>query len=122
MDEAEARLLIKRRMLVERLAGMGEFLRGSVVLMKRRCAYQRCRKCASGVNHPTWVLTVSEKGKTRTVYLGKGRVEAARQMTREYRRLTALIDQINQVNRALLTRRGIPRKGAGDGEGRMSGP
>ena len=122
MDETEARLRIKRRMLMERVGGVGEFVRGSVVLMKRPCTYPGCRKCAAGTKHPTWVLTVSEKGKTRTVYLGAARVEAARQMTREYRRLTRLIDQVDRINRALLRRRGSRKKGGGDGEGIASGP
>lgn len=116
MEEREARLRIKRRMLLERLAELGEFVRGSVVLMKRPCTYATCRKCASGERHPTWGLTVSEKGKTRTMYLGVGRLAAARQMTRNYRRLQAIIEQVSQINRALLQGR-VSRKGKGSGDG-----
>ena len=65
------RLKQKRKLLAKRMAKIEEFVRGSVVLMKRPCAYPRCRKCASGERHPTWVLTVSRCGKTHTVYLGK---------------------------------------------------
>jgi hypothetical protein len=43
------------------------------VLMKRKCTYPGCRKCAAGQRHPTWVLTYSREGKTRTVYLGEKR-------------------------------------------------
>lgn len=116
MDEQEARLRIKRRMLLERMAEVGEFVRGSVVLMKRPCTYAGCRKCASGERHPTWGLTVSEQGKTRTMYLGVGRLAAARQMTRNYRRLQAIIEQVSQINRALLQGR-VPRKRKGSGDG-----
>ncbi len=117
MDEQEARLRIKRRMLLERMAEVGEFVRGSVVLMKRPCTYAGCRKCASGERHPTWGLTVSEQGKTRTMYLGVGRLAAARQMTRNYRRLQAIIEQVSQINRALLQGRvSRKRKGSGDGQ------
>jgi len=117
MDDQEARRLQqKRRLLLRRMAQIEEFLRGSVVLMKRPCTYPRCRKCASGERHPTWGLTVSEKGKTRTAYLGVKRLDAARRMTGNYRRLQALVEQISQINRALVTGRVSIRKGPGDGQ------
>jgi len=127
MDERERRLERKRKLLMGRMARIEEFLRGSVVLMRRPCTHAKCRKCASGERHPTWGLTVSEQGKTRTVYLGAQRVDAARRMTGNYRRLRALVEQISAVNRALLTGRVSTRKGAGDveaerGEGRGQGP
>ena len=69
MEERELRRLAqKRKLLWKRVAEIEEFLRGSVVLMKRRCIFAGCRKCASGERHPTWVLTLHRKGKTRTVY------------------------------------------------------
>ena len=117
MEEKEIRRLrMRRRLLWKRLAGIEEVLRGSVVLMKRPCTYPRCRKCASGERHPTWGLTVSEKGKTRTVYLGVKRLDAARRMTENYRRLQALVEQISTINRALATGRVSIRKGPGDGQ------
>ena len=96
-------------------------MRGSVVLMKRPCTYEGCRKCAAGERHPTWVLTLSVKGKTRTVYLGSGRVDAARRMTENYRRLMALVEQAAEVNRVLLTGRVSVRKGRSDGQGPACG-
>ena len=55
MDRKEAlRLRQKRTLLLRRAARIEEFLRGSVVLMKRRCTDARCRKCASGERHPTY--------------------------------------------------------------------
>jgi len=102
MDERERRRLEqKRKLLTGQMARIEEFLRGSVVLMKRPCTYPKCRKCASGERHPTWGLTVSEKGKTRTVYLGAKRLDAARRMTENYRRLQALIEQISKHHPAI---------------------
>jgi len=116
MEEKEARRLRQRRRLLwRRGTGIEEFLRGSVVLLRRPCAYAGCRKCASGERHPMWVLTVSERGKTRTVYLGAGKAAAARQMTANYRRLKALIEQVAEVNQVLLTGRARARKGVADG-------
>ena len=117
MDEREVRRLErKRKLLLGRMARIEEFLRGSVVLMKRPCVYRGCRKCASGERHPTWGLTVSEKGRTRTVYLGVKRLDAARRMTQNYRRLRALVDQISAINRALVSGRGSTKKGSADGQ------
>jgi len=115
MDDGQARRLRQRRkLLLGRLSRIEEFLRGSVVLMKRPCTYPTCRKCAAGERHPTWGLTVSENGKTRTVYLGAKRLDAARRMTENYRRLQSLVEEIGTINRALLTGRVSIRKGAGD--------
>ena len=103
----------KRKRLLEKMAEISEFVRGSVVLMKRRCTYPRCRKCASGERHPTWVMTVSRAGKTHTVYLGNKRLAPARRMVENYRTLLALIQEIADVNLALLTHKPLSRKGAG---------
>ena len=122
MDPKEAQRLRQRRtLLLKRAAQIEEFLRGSVVLMKRPCTYERCRKCASGARHPTWVLTFSRAGKTHTVYLGARRVDAARKMTENYRRLMALVEQAAEVNRVLLTGRKPVMKGSRDGEGESRG-
>ena len=115
MDDREARRFQqKRRLLLRRMGQIEEFTRGSVVLMRRPCTYARCGRCASGARHPTWGLTVSEKGKTRTVYLGAKRLDAARRMTENYRRLQEIVEAISTINRALVAGR-VPRvKGAED--------
>ena len=115
MTNRERRRLERRRSaLVRKLANVEEFVRGSVVLMKRRCTYPGCRKCAAGERHPTWVLTVSRRGKTQTVYLGERRLARARRMVESYRTLRALIQEIADINLALLTDRPLPTKGPSD--------
>jgi hypothetical protein len=106
------RLWNKRQILLRRIAEAREFIRGSVVEMKRPCTYPGCRKCASGEKHPTWVLTFSRKGKTHTVYLGAGRVAEAQRQVASYRRLMGWIEEVAEINRGWLTRRSPPdRKG-----------
>ena len=115
MDATQRRhLRQKRTLLLKKLAKTKPFVRGSVVLMKRRCTYARCRKCASGERHPTWVLTVSCGGKTRTVYLGSKRVEKAKRMVDTYRTIQSWIEEVAQINLALLTDRSVPTKGGRD--------
>jgi len=113
MNAAERRRLIRRRkLLLNRLAGVHEFLRGSVVLMKRKCAYPGCRTCAAGKRHPTWVLTYSQEGKTRTVYLGHKRVAQARRLVDNYHQITQLLEQLAQINLALFRDSTSGTKGA----------
>ena len=109
------RLKQKRKLLAKRLARFEEFVRGSVVLMKRACTYPRCRKCASGERHPTWVLTVSRGGKTHTVYLGKKRLAAAQRMSKNYRKLLGLIEEIAALNLVLLREGPSRTRGGSDG-------
>jgi hypothetical protein len=120
MDDAAQRdLRRKRTALRRRLASLGSFVRGSVVLMKRRCTYPGCRKCASGQGHPTWVLTVSRNGKTHTVYLGPQRRVEAQHLVENYRKLLALVEELADVNLALLTGKPLAAEGACHG---TSGP
>ena len=96
------RLERQRQLLLRRLIDRPEFLRGSVVLMKRPCGRPGCPRCAAGQRHPTWVLTYSQAGKTHTVYLGERRVDRARQLVQNYRRLTQTLEQLAQLNLALF--------------------
>jgi hypothetical protein len=122
MEERELRRLAqKRKLLWKRVAEIDEFLRGSVVLMKRRCIFAGCRKCASGERHPTWVLTVSRKGKTQTVYVGKSRLAEAKRQVENYRRLKALLEEVAQINLVLFRGRDSSRKGSDD-DPRGGGP
>jgi hypothetical protein len=117
LDPKQQKLLEqKRKLLLARLRATTDFIRGSVVLMKRRCTRPGCSRCRSGTRHPTWVLTYSRKGKTRTVYLGQKRLAEARRMAAQYQALTDLVDQVARINLALLTDRAPAnhREGQGD--------
>ena len=117
MDSEESgRLVRRRKLLVKRLASTEEFVRGSVVRMKRKCVRPRCRRCAEGEGHPTWVLTVSEGGKTRTVYLGEKRLAEARRLVANYRRVAEWMEAVAAINLALLKAGPGAREEAGHGE------
>jgi ribosomal protein L31 len=107
-------LKTQRKLLARRLSAFEEFIRGSVVQMKRRCRYARCRRCAAGEGHPTWVLTESIRGKTHTFYLGQARLAKAKEMVDNYRRLMDLVEQMAQANLELLIHQGALQKGKGD--------
>lgn len=116
MTERELELLRKKRkLLAKQLAGFDEFVRGSVVRMKRHCTYRGCRKCRAGEYHPTWVLTRSIHGKTHTVYLGEKRLAKAKEMVDNYRRLMDLVEHLAEVNLELLIHEEAIGKGQDDG-------
>lgn len=114
LKKEKLRLRHKRTLLLKKLSKVEDFTRGSVVLMKRRCYRPNCRKCASGEAHPTWVLTVSTGGKTRTVYLGDKRVDEAKRMVENYRTMQTWMEEIARINLALLTDKPLQNKGAAD--------
>ena len=119
MDRSERkRLLRRRRLLLKRVGATEEFLRGSVVLMKRKCVRPGCRRCAEGEGHPTWVLTYSENGKTRTVYLGEKRLAEARRLVENYRRVVEWIEEASRASLALLKAGPPEEKEADDGKTR----
>ncbi len=103
MDKSEIkRLLQKRRLLVKRIGLVEEYIRGSVVLMKRKCSRARCARCEKGEGHPTWVMTRSEGGRTRTIYIGEKRLAEARRLTGNYRRVAEMQEEVARINLALL--------------------
>jgi hypothetical protein len=116
VDDAVQRDLRRIRAALRRtLACFGAFVRGSGVLRKRRCTYPGGRRCAAGRGHPTWVLTVSRKGTTHTLYLGARRRVQAQQMAENYRRLQGLSEELASVNLALLAGRPLAQEGGRDG-------
>lgn len=78
-------------------------LRGSVVLHRRRCGRPTCR-CADGeALHESFVLSYSDRGRTRFLMLPPGQVEAVRRATDRYRAQKAKVEELgNQGLGALV--------------------
>ena len=56
------------RSRLAQLAHAGEFLRGSLTLMRHTCGKAGCR-CARGEKHGSWYLAYSEGGRKRMVFI-----------------------------------------------------
>ncbi|MDD5351450.1 MAG: hypothetical protein PHQ12_14660 [Chthoniobacteraceae bacterium] len=113
MNEADRAVaeLVKRRFLLWRdVVQAGDFVRGSVVILRRPCVRKTCGRCASGEKHPATYLSIKVKGKTRLVYLPKAWVAQAKGWTAEWRRLEGLLGQMSLVNVELL--RLLPKREA----------
>jgi hypothetical protein len=65
-------------------------------------------------------LTVSDKGKTHTVYVPKDMVEEVREWTKNHRKLQQILKEISMVNMAIIHRH-VP-EGRGDAGRRECAP
>ena len=112
----------RRTELYAELGQVGDFRRGSLNEVRRKCGKPNCA-CAA-LDHPghgpQWNLTRTVGGKTRAVHLRPGpELEKARREVAEYDRFRDLVAQVTEVNEAICaTRAAVP----GDaGEGAPSG-
>ena len=102
-DAKEMQEIVKRRFTLWRqVIQAGDFVRGSVVVLRRPCTHAGCRLCRAGQRHPATYLSLKEKGRTRLIYLPKGLVGQAKQWVAEWRRLEELLRQTTQTNAQML--------------------
>jgi hypothetical protein len=101
--ERKKTLLGEKRRLLKQIGSLGEFIRGSVVVLKRPCSYKGCKRCQAGLKHPGWYHTVSKAGKTQTTYLGSALAPRCRGHAEAYKRLLGLAERLSDINLALLT-------------------
>ena len=95
-------LLRKKRKLLKEIHEIEDFILGSVTVLKKPCTYPRCKKCASGVKHPTVYHSLKIEGKTKLTYLGNKLEPKARKWLANYRTMQALIKELSWVNLELL--------------------
>jgi hypothetical protein len=94
-----------RRMLdrrLKQLAPAGPLLAASLAQVKKRCGQPSCSCHHGGPLHSAHHLTVSEAGKTRTVYVPQDLLTEVQQWVQEHQRLKGLIHEISQLTLALI--------------------
>ena len=95
--------LVKRRFQIWReVVNVGDFVRGSVVVLRRPCTRATCRRCREGQRHPATYLSMKEQGRTRLIYLPKSMVAQARAWVREWKRLERLLHDLSKTNAEVL--------------------
>lgn len=95
--------LVKKRFLLWRdVVRAGDFVRGSVVVLRRPCTYAGCRLCKEGKRHPATYLSMKEKGRTKLLYLPQHIVPQAKRWVAEWRRLHELLQQMSRTNAQVL--------------------
>lgn len=113
---AEAVLERRRHRLAERLPGVSEIIRGSVVERRMRCGKSscRCRTDPEAAHGPYRLLmTTVGRGRTRTLLLPAGEVARVRAAVARYKRVEALLEQLSEVNWAVLRTRTDAARGRG---------
>jgi hypothetical protein len=123
-----AELERRRAELFAELGQVGDFRRGSLNEVRRKCGKPNCVCAAPGHpgHGPQWTLTRKEGGRTRTVHLRPGpELDKARREVAEYERFRGLAGQVAEVNEAICAARPvIPGDAGGDaspGPGREKG-
>jgi len=103
-EDAKAMLeLVKERFRLWRdVVRAGDFVRGSVVVLRRPCTRGTCQLCREGKRHPATYLSMKEKGRTRLIYLPKEVVGEAKRWVEEWRRLEGLLGQMSRTNGEIL--------------------
>lgn len=128
-DELTA-LEAHRAELYAQLAELGDFRRGSLNAVYRRCGKPNCACAAPGHpgHGPQWNLTWKVDGRTRTEHLKPGpELDKARREVAAYQRFRDLARQVTEVNgRICRLRPVLPGEDAGappgtGGEKRGSG-
>ena len=121
-DELAA-LEARRAELYAQLAEVGDFRRGSLNAVYRKCGKPNCACAAPGHpgHGPQWNLTRKVNGRTRTVHLKPGpELDKARREIAEYQRFRDLAGQVAEVNEQICRLRPV-LPGEDGGEGTPSG-
>ncbi len=87
--------------LQKQMTKLGPVMRGSVVKIANKCGNPNCR-CAQGQKHHQLYFSVSKKGKTKLIFLGKSKVQKARKYSDNYKTMVAIIEEMTDINMQLL--------------------
>ena len=90
----------RRRSIQDQLAALGELRPGSLTPRWRKCGKPSCHCAAQGDpgHGPSWSLTRTVKGRTRTRIIPVEEVERTRAQIAEYQRLRALVRELLEVS------------------------
>jgi hypothetical protein len=91
----------RRERLRKQMRALGPLMRGSVVELAGKCGNPNCR-CARGQKHKRWYYSMSQKGKTKLIYLGKSREPLGRQYSANYTALLEIVEEMTMINMQLL--------------------
>jgi hypothetical protein len=115
----------RRADLYRELGQVGDFRRGSLNEVRRKCGKPNCSCAQPGHpgHGPQYNLTRSEGGKTVARHLKPGpELEKIRREVAEYERFRDLVGRVTEVNEAICEVRPVASAGSAAGEGDPSGP
>jgi hypothetical protein len=97
------------RSRLAQLAHAGEFLRGSLTLMRHTCGKGGCR-CARGEKHESWYLCFSEGGRKRMVSVPRAALPRVREWGARYREGRRCLEALGQCGLGRLRQGKVPRR------------
>ena len=94
--------IAQRTSLLEELTTLSHLIHGSWFERFATCSRPNCL-CHSGKRHgPRNCLVIHEKGRQRQKYLPNPQVSAAKDGIEQYHRLQEIVEEITQINLALI--------------------
>ncbi len=90
------------RHLTEILETRLRMIRGSFVVLGKKCGKPTCR-CAAGETHPTSYLSISEQGRRRMVHVRSADVGEVREAAERYRRFREARAALARLSSELLS-------------------
>jgi hypothetical protein len=96
------RLRQRRDTLIEELRRIPNLMRGTVYERERKCGRASCTCASGGPRHSALQLNVTLSGRTRTRYVRRGERTEVEALVSAYRRWWKLVDELTEVNLALL--------------------
>ncbi len=108
------RLVDRRDGLKERLLAVGDLRPGTLVEHFRKCGKPNCRCARPGErgHGPSWLLSRTLKGRSKSFRIPAPEVEETRRLIAEHQRFRALLSDFLEASEALAEAR---RRGARDG-------
>jgi hypothetical protein len=95
-------LLAQRTALLEELSSLTYLIHGSWFERFSTCSRPNC-SCHSGKRHgPRYYLVIQEPGHQRQKYVPNLQVAAAKEGIEQYHRLQEIVEEITQINLALI--------------------
>ena len=116
LPEDLAGLELRRAELYEQLSQIGDFRRGSLNEVRRKCGRPNCACAQPGHpgHGPQYNLSRSAGGRTVTRHLKAGpELDKVRREVAEYERFRALVGQVTEVNEEICEARPLLSSAAG---------
>lgn len=94
----------KRNGLIKKLAEVGPFVDGSMVVVKRRCGNKNCKCYLKDEKHESYYLHYKEKGVTKAVYIPVDLEEEVREWNDNHRKLKEIVAEISRASKEIIRR------------------
>lgn len=79
---------------LDQLLPLWPALKGSLALVRKPCIRPNCRACANGRKHPNYLLTFTQKGKRRCLYVPRAITPMLKRALANGRRIERLLYQM----------------------------